>query len=450
MLDTAQILANIGHESSTIGKQRILEANKGNTTLRDVLKFIYNPYFRTNISEAKFDKAPVFTGYPIPTTVQQLMDYLVANPTGNTETCGIAKTWVYSFEDYAEKWLAHAVVTQNLQIGVNVTTLNKVFGPDFIPKISCMLGTPLDKVNSTKQRWPYIVTEKLDGVRRILLKQNGKIRLFSRSGHEDFGLVDIIEEAKYLPDGYAYDGELLAVGSFKDSIAQRQATNSIANKKGERRGLTFNVFDMVPADEFLTGRGSLNAMHRKLLLAGTLQDSTGSLVSTDLDKPYTQYMQMVSDEYNHKVIKAVPILQIAHCMEDIEPVVNALWAAGKEGVMLNASDSVYEAKRTKTLVKMKKTESYTLRIEGFSEGINKYEGMLGALITEYCGCMLQVGSGFTDYERAEIWQNQDKYIGALFEVEAFGESINKNGMVSLNCPIFKRIAAFDDILLPTE
>ena len=449
MLATANILADIGRETSTIQKQAILNKHKTNCTLKSILRFIYNPYFRTNISEAKFNKAEVFPGYPIPKSVDSLIDYLVEHHTGDMETCGIAKTWVYSFDTYAEKWLAHAIVTQNLQIGINVTTLNKVFGPDFINKLGCMLGTPLDKIPTSRQKWPYIVTEKLDGVRRILLKQNGVVRLFSRSGHEDFGLVDIIEEAKYLPDNYAYDGELLAIGSFKDSIAQRQATNSIANKKGERRGLTFNVFDMVPAAEFLVGSSAQGAVARKRLLAATLNDSSGAKIMP-ADASYETYAVMYNDGYRHQVIKSVPILQVAHCMEDIEPVVNSLWAAGKEGVMLNTLDAKYEAKRTKTLVKMKKTETYVLRIEGFSEGINKYTDMLGALVTEYCGCMLQVGSGFTDYEREDIWQNQDKYMGALFEVEAFGESTNKNGLVSLNCPIFKRIVAFDDTVVPAE
>lgn len=449
MLATANILADVGRETSIIQKQAILSKYKTNSTLKSILHFIYNPYFRTNISEAKFNKAEVFPGYPIPKSVDSLMKYLVEHHTGDMETCGIAKTWVYSFDTYAEKWLAHAIVTQNLQIGINVLTLNKVFGPDFISKISCMLGTPLDKIPMSRQKWPYIVTEKLDGVRRILLKQNGVVRLFSRSGHEDFGLVDIIEEAKYLPDNYAYDGELLAIGSFKDSIAQRQATNSIANKKGERHGLTFNVFDMVPIAEFLVGSSSQGSLARKRLLAATLNDSSGAKVMP-ADVPYETYAVMYNDGYQHQVIKPVPILQVAHCMEDIEPVVNSLWAAGKEGVMLNALDAKYEAKRTKTLVKMKKTETYVLRIEGFSEGINKYTDMLGALVTEYCGCMLQVGSGFTDYEREDIWQNQDKYIGALFEVEAFGVSTNKNGLVSLNCPIFKRIVAFDDAVVPAE
>lgn len=449
MQDIAETILLIKNTSGTLDKQRILQQHIVDAPLKRVLKFIYNPYFKTGISDAKLDSAPYYKGYPVPQDADAMMQYLVEHPTGDKETCGIANTWMLRQPTELTRWLARGIITQNMQIGVTATTLNKVFGSDFIPKLSVMLGTPLDKIPVTRQRWPYVVTEKLDGVRRIMIKQGGTVRFYSRSGHEDAGLVDIVAEAKYLPDNYAYDGELLAKGTFKDSIAQRQATNSLANKKGEKHGLTFNIFDMVPVNEFLSGRCTENTIIRKSRLAATLGDSTGVLVYPDPDY-YAQYVAAMEDGFNHDLIRSVPILTVAHCMEDIEPVVNALWAQGKEGVMLNDSRAFYESKRTKTLVKMKKTETYVLRVEGFAEGINKYENMLGALITRYKDCFLQVGSGFTDYERYDIWHNQDKFMGALFEVESFGESTNQQGLTSLNCPIFKRFIQVDSKALFAE
>lgn len=440
---TAETMLLIKRTSSNLDKQRILSKHIADRRLKTILKFIYNPYFKTGISDAKLDAAPYYSGYPVPESPEEIMQYLVDHPTGDKETCGIANTWMLNQPTAECRWLARGIITQDMQIGVTATTLNKVYGSDFIPKLSCMLGTPLDKIPVARQRWPYVVTEKLDGVRRIMVKQGGKVRIFSRSGHEDTGLVDIVAEAKYLPDNYAYDGELLAVGTFKDSIAQRQATNSLANKKGEKHGLTFNIFDMVPTQEFLSGRCTENTLTRKTRLAATLDDPTGAFTCPDT-VDYFMYRAAMADGFKHKLIKPVPILGIAHCMEDVEPIVNALWAKGKEGVMLNDSKAIYESKRTKSLVKMKQTHTYVLRIEAFAEGTGKYEDMLGALVTEYKDCYLQVGSGFTDYERYKIWANQDKYIGALFEVEAFGESTNKQGLVSLNCPIFKRIVALPD------
>ena len=377
------------------------------------------------------------------------MEYLVAHPTGDTETCGIVNTWMHRLPTPEERWLARGIITQNLQIGVSVTTLNKVFGSDFIPKISCMLGTPIDKVPESRQRWPYIVTEKLDGIRRIMIKQNGQIKFYSRSGHLDEGLIELEAEAQHLPDNYMYDGELLAKGGFVDSIAQRQATNSIANRKGQKTGLTFNIFDMVPVSEFLAHKATPRSLERKILLAGVFNDESGIKLCGDP----SEFMHIAANfdtGFEYELLRPVPILTVAYTMEDIEPVVNALWQAGREGVMLNDPKAIYESKRTKGLVKMKKTVSYTLRVEGFAEGTNKYEGMLGSLIARYKDNYLQVGSGFTDMQRWEIWQNQDKYMSSLFEVESFGESTNKQGLVSLNCPIFKRFIKVDSQKLFVE
>ena len=449
MLDTAMSLQMIQATSSTLEKQSILQTRCCTKEARAILKFIYNPYFKTCISDAKLDNAPLYEGYPVPMEPEEIMAYLVEHPTGDKETCGIVNTWMHRLSTPEERWLARGIITQNLQIGVSVTTLNKVFGADFIPKISCMLGTPLDKIAESKQKWPYIVTEKLDGVRRIMIKQNGQVKFYSRSGHLDEGLVELEREAAALPDNYMYDGELLAKGEFVDSIAQRQATNSLANRKGKKTGLTFNIFDMVPVSTFLAHGHTENARQRKILLAATLQDPTGGLLIED-SREWGIYIASRDTGATYDLIRSVPILEVAYTMEDIEPVVSKLWAAGREGVMLNAPEAGYVSKRTKDLVKMKKTVSYRLRAEGFIEGTNKYEDMLGSILARYKDNYVQVGSGFTDAQRWEIWQNQDKYDDMLFEVESFGESTNKQGLTSLNCPIFKRWIEADNKKLFVE
>ena len=330
--------------------------------------------------------------------------------------------------------LAVALVTQDLKIGITATSLNKVYGSDFIPKTGCMLGTLFTDVGSFKTQWPCIVTEKLDGVRRILVKEKGICRFYSRSGHEDVGLVDILEEAKYLPDNYMYDGELLAAGVFKDSIAQRQATNSLAACKGLKTGLIFNIFDMVPVSEFYSGRSTANARERKILLGATFGDES----IQHIDDDWLRRIIAFNIERDLKWIKPVPVLGVVSNIHDVEPIVGPIWARGGEGVMLNTTSGHYEIKRSKQLLKVKHTEDHVLQVVDMTEGTNKYEDSLGALVVAYKGSYVGVGSGFTDAQRKEIWSNPAKYIGKYIEVETFGESTNAQGFVSLNCPIFKR------------
>lgn len=432
MIKVAEVIKLIGNTSSSNDKLYLLKKNENVPGLKEVLKFIYNPYRRTGISSKKLIKAMEFLAVRFDITLEEALQYFSKNTTGSDKDLVFARSFVASCK--GAEWLASAIVTQELKIGVTATTLNKAYGADFIPKVGCMLGTLYGDVGPQKTKWPCIVTEKLDGIRRILIKENGVVRCFSRSGHEDTGLIEIIEEAKYLPDNCVYDGELLAKGSFNDSIALRQATNSIANSKGNKTGLTFNVFDMIPLDEFLVGKSKWDALNRKIRLGATLRDN--SIIH--LTEKWFEAIQCYGIEQTLEHIKPVSILGYVKNMSDVEPIVASIWAQGGEGVMLNTATGLYEIKRSKALLKVKHTEEHVLTVVDVLEGTGKFEDMLGALVVEYKGNKLGVGSGFTDAQRQHIWDNAEQYIGKQVEIETFGESKNAMGELSLNCPIYKR------------
>lgn len=441
MREIANVIKLIGNTSSSNDKLYLLKRYENVPGLKDVLKFIYNPYCKTGISAAKLKTA--CQGLSIAEEGPEIdwkeaIAYFSTHQTGSYSDLMVARNFIRTVANkYADRdaiKLAEAIVTQDLKIGVTATSLNKVYGADFIPKTGCMLGTLFENVGHSKTAWPCIVTEKLDGVRRILVKENGICRFYSRSGHEDTGLVEILAEAKHLPDNFVYDGELLAKGRFKDSIAQRQATNSIANLKGDKTGLIFNVFDMVPVEDFYAGYCKITARERKIRLAATLRDD--SLVLLDENWLQRQLAFGIYEDIQH--IVAVPILGVVNSLAEAEPIVEAIWARGGEGVMLNTSNGPYEVKRSKHLLKVKHTEEYVLEVVDILEGTGKYEDSMGAIMVNYKGSFVGVGSGFTDDQRRHIWDNPELYIGRKAEIETFGESTNAHGAISLNCPIFKR------------
>lgn len=433
MIKVAKVISQIGSVSGSNDKLALLGMYNGIPGLKEILRFIYNPYCKTGISKAKLNKVIDFSGACSDVNYKQAIEYFSRNQTGSDADICFAKCFILSTPDEA-KWLAEAIVTQDLKIGVSVTSLNKVYGADFIPKTGCMLGTLYSSVGHDKVKWPCIVTEKLDGVRRMLIKENGKCRMFSRSGHEDFGLIEIMEEAKHLPDNFMYDGELLAAGTFKDSIAHRQATNSIANLKGEKTGLIFNVFDMVPLKDFYSGQCNIPAKERKIRLAATFMDDSLALI----DEQWAQRQIAFGMHKDLQHITTVPILGEVSSLDEASDIVDAIWSRGGEGIMLNTATGPYEVKRSKHLLKVKHTEEFVLPVVDVIEGTNKYEDSLGAIVVEYKGNRVGVGSGFTDHQRKIIWNNPQKFIGRKVEVESFGESTNMQGNVSLNCPIFKR------------
>jgi DNA ligase-1 len=432
--------------ASGLAKQNILRLHEHVTGLKAVLKFIYNPYCKTGISESKLRTALAMSAVPRtsdPVSYEEVIWAFTENISFYGDVSYAARFLRTVREESGGEnslamFVAQAMLTQELTIGVTATTLNNVYGAGFIPMIGCMLGTNITKIKSATIKWPCIITEKLDGVRRIIVKRNGICLAYSRSGHPDYNLGHIINEIEYLPDNYVYDGELLAAGFFLTSMEARMATISAAATQSAKT-VTFNIFDMVPIDEFFKGAGKTTALERKLLLGGIFGDTGISALT-----PRWSELIALKHDTMFSYVRCVPILGYARNFDEVSLVVDSLWADGKEGVMLNESKSVYELKRTKSLIKVKHTETITLKCIGITEGTGKYEGAMGALCLDYKGNDLGVGSGFSDYQRRLIWDHPDNFIGKMVEIEVFGESQNQQGRLSLNCPIFKRFVGDEE------
>lgn len=107
-----------------------------------------------------------------------------------------------------------------------------------------------------------------------------------------------------------------------------------------------------------------------------------------------------------------------------------------EGLMLSL-DSPYECKRTKTLLKVKKFYSCDIRCIGVEEGSGRNKGTLGALICDYKGNKVNVGSGFTDADRKQFWMNTKNVVGHIISVKYKEEIKNKDGGISIQFPVFE-------------
>jgi DNA ligase-1 len=117
--------------------------------------------------------------------------------------------------------------------------------------------------------------------------------------------------------------------------------------------------------------------------------------------------------------------------------------AGYEGIMVKDPESPYETKRTASWLKIKPFIEVSLTVVGFEEGTGKNVGMLGAVIFEGEDdgrfIHVNVGGGFSDEERDEIWVNRDKYMGFIGEVRAdvLTQDRNSTDVWSLRFPRFK-------------
>ncbi len=92
-------------------------------------------------------------------------------------------------------------------------------------------------------------------------------------------------------------------------------------------------------------------------------------------------------------------------MEQLIDLYKKLTSAGAEGIMLRASGSPYETKRSKYMLKYKIKEDAECIVRGYTPGEGRLKGLLGSLNCEILvdskpsGVFTQIGTGLTDSQR---------------------------------------------------
>lgn len=108
----------------------------------------------------------------------------------------------------------------------------------------------------------------------------------------------------------------------------------------------------------------------------------------------------------------------------------------KEGLMANL-DTPYKCCRHKGILKIKRFYTMDLLVIRCEEGTGRLAGTLGAIVLDYKGNEVKVGSGFSDEQRAWIWKHSSDVIGYICEVKYKEISEDKStNLESLQFPVF--------------
>lgn len=393
--------------------QEILEENKDNELLKKILWFVYNPYIVTGLSTKKINKVvKIQTKYTPAKTIEEVFEYLQEHNTGTDTDIAYVLEFIQGKPDQE---MYSQIFTKELKLGITSKTINKVF-PNLIPEFNVMLAEKYwDRMEELeKTNLDIIVTQKYDGVRCVAIHDKSGVKLFSRQGKPIEGLHDLEEQLLWLPFG-CYDGELLL---NKDNIPSkdlyRETVTVVNSKDQDKKNIVFNIFDTCEVKEFENGYCAAPCIERKKVIQ-------------ELEK------QMKPDWW-----KSVPILYYGKYDKDIvQQELNKQIALEHEGVMVNIANAPYEAKRTKNILKVKAMQDCDLKIIGFEEGTGKNKGTLGAIIVDYKGFEVRVGSGFTDQDREYFWANQSELLGRVITVQYFEETTNKkDNSLSLRFPVY--------------
>lgn len=374
----------------------------------DLIKFQLNKLIVTNLSTKKIGKSVELIGSDIK-SLANLLNYLETQSTGKDIDVGIVQEYARSESNGNEDVYNFIlqIASKSVPLRIGIPTMNKFLikqNKQTIPDFSVQLSNNIDKLKQKdidKLNNIY-VTEKLDGVRTIAMwsSDDNSFKLFSRSGKEFTGFDDILNDLNNLDKNFVYDGEMLIKeGSEKAEDSFRETMKIIGADNSDRSLVAFNIFDVIDNDGFSIGESKLSYKDRR--------DIIDSLPTTDN-------------------ILTVPVLLVANDFEEIKDKFNELVSGGAEGVMLNKADSKYLSKRHNGILKYKQVYDSEGIVQGVFEGSGEATGKLGGIIVNYKETTVRIGTGFTDQQRTEYWNNPDLIIGKLAQYRYTSVSHNQN------------------------
>lgn len=367
-------------------KISILTENKDNDLLKATMFMVTDPYihfFAHDLSEVE-DSSTSLTHEP---SEQLMIQYLYdVGVNGNRDEIREALSVVSRMVavDESLRDLAECIIRKDLSAGTAVGTVNKVW-PKLARKFDVMKGE--ERAHLEKMKLPLWVSQKIDGSRCVItLTPDGEVTIQSSSGraypnltHLHQGIRDLAEKSGLTE--MVLDGELLMQvdGKMEErAISNGKALKALNGSLSPEEEELFHMFafDCIhPVSAFLNGKDTTPLEERQ----NRLHDA----------------------EYIIPVI-GTKVDSFAKVWEIYDIAVNR----GQEGVMVKATGSPYEAKRSKAWTKIKKEHHIDLVVTGWEEHSKKPEQVGSIEVQSSDGEIVgSVGSGFTDKDRIQLYED---------------------------------------------
>lgn len=354
----------------------------GQEELKTVLRLATDPFIKFGITDFTMGvlDAPSVTLYPLLERIAH------RELTGNQARAVLGSALAYYPDDYQE--LVSRILKKDLRCGVGEKLVLKAY-PGLIREFEVMRAVPLAKVKFSP-RSTYYCEPKLDGLRGLATVNGQSASILSRNGHAFTSCSHLFEPlirmAEKAGKPLFFDGELVS-GNFN------QSSSAVRRKDQQNESTIYHIFDVLDEDEWRNPTRSY--YHRRAMLEGLMID--------------------------HPNIRLVSSVRLEH-PDQAYSYYNRYRDMGYEGAIIKNSAGLYRFKRHKDWVKMKAVNDVDLVVESLVQGEGKYHGMLGAAIVKYRNKRVNVGSGWSDYERQFYWDNPDKLKGKVIEIQYHEET----------------------------
>lgn len=437
----ADWIRDLESSDSRIHKERVIEkalmaAKLGSTNAQCFLfncYLAYNPFFVYHVQQVPESEGLTDRPNPWPHFWALCENLRTRGVTGNRARDAIEDTM--SMFD-SEEWngLCRRVLIKDLRCGISEKTLNKVLGrTDWrIPVFSCQLAQDSTD-HPSKMQGEKRLECKLDGVRVLAVVTGGGVTLYSRNGKELTNFPQIAdaisENRRCFQHAHTSGGRFVLDGEIVGQSFQALMRQAHRKSNARTQDMVYHIFDIIPLDDF--ERGYWNAQQYRRI--DTLERS----------------QQAIESQTNCvRIMPGITVnLDTAEGQDVMRRFASDAVDQGYEGIMIKDLGAPYECRRSSFWMKWKPTITVDLTIVGFEEGTGRNQGRLGAMICEGEDAgrriRVNVGSGLSDQDREDYWNNRDNLVNHVVEIQADAVTQNQDGTYSLRFPRFVRFRGFD-------
>jgi DNA ligase 1 len=350
-----------------------------------------------------------------------LLDKLAARElTGNAAAAAVTGD-LSRFDEETASYLER-ILDKDLKAGFSADTVNKIH-KNAIPTFEVMLADKCEDQEDFEANitFPCMADFKYDGERTIAIVKKNEVIYYSRSGKEATHVNGLFDEElqkihEYFKEDFVLDGERFA-SNFTETMNAKKSGNDEAKKN-----LRFRAFFLMPLSHWIAQKTDITMRKNRVALDVILTACKCKKIILSEGREVKDYQDMMS-----------------YCNEAIDKY-------GVEGLILKDWDSTYIWDRKLAWCKVKRFYDADCRVVGFYNGRPKsrLENTLGGI--QVVGFLesgerveVNVGSGFSDEMRTEIFNNQKKWLGRTVVIKYQEVSRSKSKAVaSLRFPTFER------------
>lgn len=375
--------------------EKLGELLEKSLALREVLYRVLSPDITFGVKKVpEPEGAGVFAQGGFEDNLIDLLDKLASRElSGNAASEAIAN-FLSACNDLEQKW-TERIIKRDLRLSISAKSVNKVY-PGLIPTFPHPGAIDVNKATEKDLNGSWAIQPKMDGARCVaVIPPEGEIQLLSRTGKQWKNFDPIVKQledwrekhGKGLPSPLYLDGEVVVIENGKIKFQAIQKVMLASESKTQVGELRYIVWDAALEGEW--NEPQIPYKDRFRFLQSLKLEDCGVQV---IDSLWYDDVQ-----FTHEALMAA-------CKASVE--------AGYEGVMVRRSDKPVQMRKCKDILKVKLFKDSEAQVIGFVEGEGRLKGTLGALVckTVEGGVEFQIGTGFDDKDREEIWNNQDTYL----------------------------------------